>query len=212
MRLFLVRHAQTAWNVIGRAQGSNDTSLDETGMDQAKRLGRTFANIEPLDVFSSDLKRCQETAQEICSVNGGKLHADKRLRERSGGDLEGLLFPEFRARLAELQQPDDPFGLQVRPPNGESIMDTWQRVATVADELRERNRSAVVVSHGAASALLLANLLGAEPIVSRSFRFDNAAIFELARNNWGLFALERYNDTSHLAQPSLIGTLDGSVR
>ena len=62
MRLYLVRHGQTAWNKEGRAQGHSDTELDEDGRAQARSLVAAFSGVEVRRVLSSDLKRSAETA------------------------------------------------------------------------------------------------------------------------------------------------------
>lgn len=212
MRLYLIRHAQTAWNLLGRAQGSTDIELDETGRRQARLLALRLASAGPMPVFSSDLRRCLQTSEAIAQAGGGEVVPDPRLRERSGGSWEGLSFDEFRRRLREGQGADDPHGLQVRPEDGESVQDVWERLEPVARALQERAESAAVVSHGGASALLLARLLGADIVAARAFRFANAAVTELSRNGWGLFTLDRYNCTAHLEESALAGSLDGTIR
>jgi len=38
MKLFLIRHGQTDWNVEGKIQGSYDSKLNNTGIKQAREL------------------------------------------------------------------------------------------------------------------------------------------------------------------------------
>ena len=43
MRLFIVRHGETAWNREGRFQGQIDTPLNEKGLAQADLTAKRFA-------------------------------------------------------------------------------------------------------------------------------------------------------------------------
>ena len=36
MKLYIIRHGETAWNVEGRLQGQSDTELNENGVRLAK--------------------------------------------------------------------------------------------------------------------------------------------------------------------------------
>ena len=71
----------------------------------------------------------------------------------------------------------------------------------------------VVVSHGGASALLLAQIVQGTIDVSRAFRFANAGVTELNRRDDGTFYIVRYNDTTHLRTETVLsGDLDGTHR
>jgi 2,3-bisphosphoglycerate-dependent phosphoglycerate mutase len=87
----LVRHGITEWNLLGIAQGSSDIPLNETGRQQAAALAERLSLEEPWDmIVSSDLVRAKETAEIIARCL--KLPVsffDKRIREMSGGLIEG---------------------------------------------------------------------------------------------------------------------------
>jgi broad specificity phosphatase PhoE len=40
MKIFLIRHGQTDWNLEGKIQGSYDSELNNTGIIQAEELSR----------------------------------------------------------------------------------------------------------------------------------------------------------------------------
>ncbi len=96
MRLIITRHGETEGNVIHLFQGQNiQGELSEKGKDQARRLANRLKD-EKIDlIISSDLKRAIDTAEEIMRYHPHlKLKIDKRITERSFGDLEGKSVPE----------------------------------------------------------------------------------------------------------------------
>jgi phosphohistidine phosphatase len=76
VRLFIVRHAEAA-----AGQPDDLRPLTERGREQARRLGRRFANdgIHPDAVLSSPLLRARETAAEIAKAVGVEAEPDERL-------------------------------------------------------------------------------------------------------------------------------------
>ena len=38
--IYLVRHGQTNWNILGKTQGHGNSNLTEKGINQAKEIGR----------------------------------------------------------------------------------------------------------------------------------------------------------------------------
>ena len=109
----LWRHGQTTWNVEHRYQGQTDIPLDDTGIAQAKAAARRLAGLRPDALFSSDLSRAQQTAAALVKLTGLPVTLDKDLRERYGGDWEGLSDQEIRERYPAERA-------AWNPPNGEA--------------------------------------------------------------------------------------------
>ncbi len=210
MRLLLVRHGQTSWNDSGRAQGHTDIPLDATGLDQVQKLGQAFQG-EFIDrVLTSDLVRSAETARAISQATQVPLETRTYLRERSFGAWEGLTFQEVGKNLADAAERHQKSAQEVRPPNGESFQDVWDRLDAVYRDLDKTDGTTAIVSHGGALSLLLAKLIKGTLDTSRAFRFGNTGITELERRPDGLFLIKRYNDTTHLASDQVLsGSLDG---
>lgn len=93
MKIGLIRHGVTDWNMIGKIQGQSDIPLNDNGRGQARALGERLRG-EPLIwdyVISSGLSRAEETASIIASILSiPLLEPDARLLERSFGQVEGL--------------------------------------------------------------------------------------------------------------------------
>lgn len=207
MQLFLVRHGQTEWNRMGRAQGHTDIPLDEVGLAQASALAQAWTGTTPLRLLSSDLQRSRVTAEALALRFALTVELDSRLRETSFGELEGQDYLEVRRKIVELGSTQGVSEFDVRPPGGESRADVWARLDAVVNDLRDAFQSrepvpTLVVGHGGALTLLLARLLDGTPATARGFILGNTSVTELHARTDGGWRLLRYNDTAHLAQPS----------
>ena len=152
----LWRHGQTIWNVERRFQGQTDIPLDETGEAQADYAARRLATLRPNAIVSSDLIRAQSTAAPLARLTGLTVTLDKDLRERFGGDWEGLSDEEIAERYPAERA-------TWNPPNGESTVAVADRVRAALERTAASlaaGQLAVLVSHGAALRLGMERLLG----------------------------------------------------
>src|SRR3954454_4738790 len=133
-RLVLVRHGQTAWNLEGRAQGHTDVGLDETGRAQATALAPYVAAMTPASLWSSDLARARQTADELAAATGLEVRLDARLREFDAGERAGLDVTEFAERFPEAHAAWLAGDVTGRVPGAET---TEEVVARVVPALRE---------------------------------------------------------------------------
>ncbi|MFT9098025.1 histidine phosphatase family protein [Liquorilactobacillus sp.] len=93
VHFYLVRHGQTQLNRYHRLQGITDSPLTKKGIRRASKLGVRLQNIEFSSVYTSDLKRTQETARIILSENQRKMPkiiSEPGLREISFGNFEEM--------------------------------------------------------------------------------------------------------------------------
>ncbi|MBD5069921.1 MAG: histidine phosphatase family protein [Lactobacillus sp.] len=91
IHFYLVRHGQTKLNRSRRLQGTTNSPLTKKGIRMAKRLGKELENIRFRAVYTSDLKRTQETARYILDENKcghPRIYCDPDLRELSFGKFE----------------------------------------------------------------------------------------------------------------------------
>jgi broad specificity phosphatase PhoE len=152
----LWRHGQTMWNAEHRFQGQTDIPLDETGEAQAEYAAQRLATLRPTAIFASDLSRAQQTAAPLARLTGLPVTSDKALRERSGGDWEGLTDAEINERYPAERAAWD-------PPNGEStaaVADRMSAALTRVADTVEAGQLVVVVSHGGALRIGMERLLG----------------------------------------------------
>ncbi len=105
MRLIVVRHGETLYNVQSRYTGQSDIPLSALGEQQAAALGKRLA-AEPLAaIAASDLQRARVTAQAIARYHKLPVQEDVDLREISFGTWEGATYDEIVARDADRRGP-----------------------------------------------------------------------------------------------------------
>lgn len=94
MKLYLIRHGETAWNAQKLLQGSVDIPLNENGLAQAEKSRKALEGIHFDRVFSSPLARAHKTAEIVCTGRDLEIVCDDRLRERNYGEFEGVYKPD----------------------------------------------------------------------------------------------------------------------
>lgn len=88
MKLYIVRHGKTDWNIMGLLQGQTNIELNEEGINDARKLSKEI-NLNEIDLcISSSLERAKQTA-EILTNNKIKIIYDNMIVERGFGDYEG---------------------------------------------------------------------------------------------------------------------------
>jgi len=203
-RLVLVRHGQTAWNLEGRAQGHTDVGLDDTGLAQARALAPYVAAMQPTALWSSDLARARQTADELAAVTGLEVRTDPRLREFDVGERAGLTTPEFAEQHPESYASWRDGHITGHVPGAETTADVVARMVPALREIWDSTpagETAVVVSHGACSKVaLLAFLEWPESLVQTIRGLDNCgwAVLEEDVQGRGV-RLASYNETAHPA-------------
>jgi phosphoserine phosphatase len=97
--VLLARHGQSDWNATRRWQGHADRPLTEKGRAQAHALAARLEHIELDAVYSSDLRRASETADEVARAQGLQVVEYPELREVDVGSWSGLTREEAEARF-----------------------------------------------------------------------------------------------------------------
>ncbi|MBN1794318.1 MAG: histidine phosphatase family protein [Candidatus Omnitrophica bacterium] len=210
MRLYLVRHGESAWNQEDKVQGHTDIPLSDAGRRQARLVAERFTGRSLSRIYSSDLKRASETAQEIAAVCGAELILDERLREIRLGAWEGKTKAEIDKIFsgAYTRWLEDPASLCIE--EAETRPEFFARVRSVLTEIIEahKNDTALcIVAHGGVITAYLSLLLGAD--------FDRM-LFTMRLDNCGITTLEitdhqrtilTINDVFHLPEPDEIKPL-----
>lgn len=203
MRLVLVRHGETAWNVEGRHQGRGcDIGLSEAGRAQARALADRLAGQVWARVASSPLKRARETAEILVGGPDPRMILDPDLEEISHGAWEGLLASEVRERWPDLQRAWRERPDQVRLPDGETLAEVQARAWRVLERLSVGLGEAdalLLVTHDGVNRVLLSRVLGLPLARVWTFRQAPTALNLLEGPDPGALAVLRLNDSAHVA-------------
>ena len=192
--LWLVRHGESTWNMLGLAQGHNDQAeLTGRGQRQAAQIAERFRGTPIRALYASDLRRARQTAAPLAAAAGLPVELDPRLRERSLGVLEGTPAAAndpsatgLDLGAGRITDPDR------RPEGGESVRDLYLRAAAFLEDLAAGALPApasatgegdgaggvVIVAHGGTVRVLSACLMGV-PVEEMGWApLDNATVRE----------------------------------
>jgi len=99
--IYLARHGESEANINRTVQGHIDSPLTNKGKEQAKELAEVFKDVNLTAVYSSDLKRAEETAKIVAESKGLGVKTFDELREKFFGDFEGKPHKEYVEVLKE---------------------------------------------------------------------------------------------------------------
>ncbi len=169
--ILLIRHGQSEWNKLNLFTGFKNIELSKQGIEEANKAGQNFKNLDIKFniVFTSELKRAQETAKIILQNldqwdflnNEGKIISNINLNERDYGDLTGLNKKETAEKFGEEQVHKWRRGYSDQPPNGESLEDVVRRVKKYFEEViqpaikSDENDNILIAAHGNSLRALL---------------------------------------------------------
>lgn len=174
IKLYIIRHGQTDWNVKGLLQGATDIELNEEGINQAEELSKKM-DLNQIDIcFCSPLKRTKQTAN-ILLEDKIKIIYDNMIVERDFGDYEGkpinfdLIVPQWDYKLNDSSH------------NIESIQECLLRAKKFIDKIKEEysNKTILIISHGSFIKALHFNLIGYDENTDfLSFNPKNSVLYE----------------------------------
>ena len=108
MKLILLRHGESEWNLLNQFTGWTDVGLTEDGINEAKFSGEQLLkkSLSIKSLYTSLLLRSIHTAEIVSKIVGfdkNNIQYDWRLNERHYGALQGLNKSETAAKYGEDQ-------------------------------------------------------------------------------------------------------------
>ena len=164
-RLVLLRHGESQWNLENRFTGWVDVPLSPKGEEEARLAGEKLKSIRFDRAFASVLKRAIDTLTIVLGVIGQRgipIEKDQALNERMYGELQGLNKTETAQKFGEQQVKLWRRSYDIRPPGGESLKDTADRVLPYYSSRIEpcltKGESVLIAAHGNSLRALVMHL------------------------------------------------------
>jgi probable phosphoglycerate mutase len=199
-RIYLTRHGETEWNRQKRFQGSKNSELTEKGILAAELLASRVEEIDLDCIISSPLKRAYQTAEIVRGNKGIDIVKCDGFKEINLGDFEGMRWDEIEDLHGDVLNKitDDPF--DNRYPNGENLMEFYNRVENSLREIIEkfRDKSVLIVAHGGTINCILSYFRGVK--INKNWMghvAENCSLSCFEVNKAGVREIF-FNDTEHL--------------
>lgn len=192
LRVYLVRHGETAWSLTGQHTGNTDIALTPHGEEQARALAPVLAAIDFDHVLTSPAVRARRTGDLAGYGKRAVVVAD--LAEWDYGDYEGK-------RSSEIRQDRPGWNIyQDGSPGGESVRDVTARADRLIASLCDLSGTILLFSHGQFGCSLAARWIDMAIVEAQHLQIDPASIGVLAFNpaHPEIAVIAQWNRTSDL--------------
>ena len=190
-RLVLLRHGESQWNLENRFTGWVDVPLSPRGVEEAKNAGEKLKDFTFDRAFTSVLSRANETLRlvlEAIAQTAIPIEKDKALNERMYGELQGLNKAETAKKYGDDQVKIWRRSYDVKPPGGESLKDTAERVLPYYETKIKpcvlKGETILIAAHGNSLRALVMQLeqLSKEQVLELNIPTGAPLLYELDNN------------------------------
>jgi broad specificity phosphatase PhoE len=157
--VWLTRHGESAFNVVGRIGG--DAPLSDAGRAYGRHLaGVVRERMGPgVVVWTSALRRTVETAELV----GIRFRSLRALDEIDAGVCDGMTYAEIAEVMPHEYEARSADKFRYRYPRGESYQDVITRLEPVIFELEGERAPVLVIGHQAVLRALYAYMMDKPP-------------------------------------------------
>ena len=168
MRVFAIRHGETAWSLSGQHTGTTDIPLTDNGRRLAEQLRSVLAKEHFTLVLVSPLQRARETS--ALAGLGDAAVIERDLMEWNYGEYEGLTTKQIHETR--------PGWLIFRDgcPGGESPEQVGARVDRVIARARAAEGDVALFAHGHVLRALVARWIGFPASAGQHFLLDTGTL------------------------------------
>jgi len=198
--IITIQHTQSVHHTNGMVGSWTDWDLSELGIQQAEKIGEKLkAELDGRNfvMYSSDLKRAKQTAENVGKFLEIEPILRKELRERNLGKCCGKSVQWLRENIEQQEKTIDDRLFS----DAESRRDEWNRLKPFFDEIMSNDEeNIIIVSHGDLLSVFNAMFVGLE-IES----LNNCEMFGLSggvsymfENNEGKRFIKKISDMSYI--------------
>ena len=170
MKLILVRHGQSIYNLENRFTGWKDVKLTSLGKEEAIKAGQILKNnFLSIDyAYTSNLKRAKDTLSIICTEMKLSIEpiSDYALNERDYGDLIGQNKIEAAEKFGKEQVHQWRRSYNIPPPGGESLEMTCKRTLPYFKKILKlvlEGNNVIISAHGNSIRAIVMKLFNYTP-------------------------------------------------
>ena len=199
VKLILVRHALTVDNQKSRLSGHIDSSISEEGQEQIDKITNYLKDFDIDKIYTTTSSRTKDTVKKLSELKSIEIIEKESLKEISFGDFEGLTFDEIKDKYPKEFQDMIEKGYEYKYPNGESLIDSYNRVCIELDNIISNNddRTILICSHGGTIRNIITYLISNSYKYHWNFKIDNGSVTILEVQD-GFTVITAMNNTSFI--------------
>ena len=201
--IITIQHTQSVHHTNGMVGSWTDWELTEKGIEQAKRIGEKLRaelgdRAKDFVLYSSDLLRAKQTAENVGKALGLTPNLRTELRERNLGRCCGKSVQWLRENLERDEKTIDDKMFS----DGESRRDEWNRLKPFFDEIMSNDeQDIIIVSHG--DMLSVFNImflgLGVEALNSCEMHGAAGGVSYMFESDDGKRIIKKMGDMSYIS-------------
>lgn len=198
--IITIQHTQSVHHTNGMVGSWTDWELSDLGVQQANRIGEKLkAELfeKEFVMYSSDLLRAKQTAENVGKYLGLKPNLRTELRERNLGKCCGKSVQWLRENLEMQEKTIDDRLFS----DAESRREEWNRLKPFFDEIMAGNdENIIIVSHGDLLSVFNTMFLGLSvETINTSEIFGMAGgVSYMFENNEGKRFIKKISDMSYI--------------
>ncbi|WP_286316260.1 histidine phosphatase family protein [Romboutsia ilealis] len=199
VKLILVRHALTVDNQKSRLSGHIDSSISEEGKEQIDKITNYLKDFDIDKIYTTTSSRTKDTVKKLSKLKSIEIIEKESLKEISFGDFERLTFDEIKNKYPKEFQDMIEKGYEYKNPNGESLIDSYNRVCIELDNIisNNDNRTILICSHGGTIRNIITYLISNSYKYHWNFKIDNGSVTILEIQD-GFTVITAMNNTSFI--------------
>ena len=176
-----------------------DSSISEEGKEQIDKITNYLKDFDIDKIYTTTSSRTKDTVKKLSELKSIEIIEKESLKEISFGDFEGLTFDEIKDKYPKEFQDMIEKGYEYKYPNGESLIDSYNRVCIELDNIISNNddRTILICSHGGTIRNIITYLISNSYKYHWNFKIDNGSVTILEVQD-GFTVITAMNNTSFI--------------